>query len=84
MTFDATHARAFKVVASLPDEQLQAINQAIRVIGMALCASHGCIATDLPEAQVTDTSWRIDHNPEMQQLAVLKAALGMVSSDTGP
>lgn len=61
-----------------------AIAHALCVIGKALCASHGCVATDLPEAQVTDTSWRIDHNPEMAQLAVLEAAFGVVSSDTGP
>jgi hypothetical protein len=78
------HTRAFSVAASFPDGQLQAIHQAVRDIGMALCASHGCIATDLPEAQVTDTSWRIDHNHEMEQLAVLEAALGRLSSDTGP
>lgn len=67
-----------------PSPATPAVEHALRVIGLALCASHGCIATDLPEAQVTDTSWRIDHNPEMAQLAVLEAVFGLVSSDTGP
>ena len=67
-----------------PSPDSAAIAHALCVIGKALCASHGCVATDLPEAQVTDTSWRIDHNPEMAQLEVLKVALGMASSDTAP
>lgn len=80
-----TALREFLAWSSMkPRPATPAIEHALCVIGKALCASHGCVATDLPEAQVTDTSWRIDHNPEMAQLAVLKAALGSVSSDTGP
>ena len=55
-------------------ERFAAIEHALCVIGKALCASHGCVATDLPDVMVTDTSWHIDHMPEMAQLAVLKAA----------
>lgn len=62
----------------------QALAQALRDIGLALCASDGSVTTDLPGAVVSDTSWRIDHTQELAQLEVLKAALGIVSSDTAP
>ena len=69
--------------AQVPPAQ-PCIEQAITDIGLALCASHGTIATDLPDAVVTDTSWRIDHTHEMAQLAVLQAALRTVNSGSAP
>ena len=61
----------------------QTIERAVRDIGLALSAAHGTIATDLPEAEVTDTSWRVDHTHAMAQLAVLAKALD-ASSGTCP
>lgn len=59
------------------------IERALRDIGLALNATHGTIATDMPEVEITATNWRVDHTHEMAQLAVLAKALGIVNSDTG-
>ncbi|MES2705136.1 MAG: hypothetical protein V4726_00905 [Verrucomicrobiota bacterium] len=49
--------------------------RAIRAIGIALSAAHGCVATDDPAAEPGDTSWRIDHTKEIGMLGELEAAL---------
>ena len=52
-----------------------AIAQALRDIGLALNATHGTVATDMPDAQPNATSWRVDHTRELAQLDVLENAL---------
>lgn len=58
------------------------LKAAIREIGLALNAVNGTVATDMPEAEPGDTSWRVDHTREIAMLdAIVKA---IFNSDTCP
>jgi hypothetical protein len=57
------------------------IKSAIRSIGLALNTAHNTTTTDAPNAQISETSWRIDHANELQILKALEQHL-MVNSDT--
>jgi hypothetical protein len=53
-------------------EQLQAD---LRCIALALDASHGAVATDLPDAKPNETHWRIDHTQEQAALTRIAEVL---------
>jgi len=49
------------------------IKKAFRRIGLALNVSHNTVATDLPEIELTKTSWRINHEQEIKDLEFLES-----------
>jgi hypothetical protein len=53
---------------------------AIRAIGLALNIANGCVATDLPEVEPSETSWRIDHSKELEMLLGLEKHLSSLST----
>lgn len=50
----------------------EAISVAFRRIGLALHATNGVIATDIPDRQPDETSWRVDHSMEILALQHLE------------
>ena len=54
----------------------------LRAVGLALNASHGCVATDDPDKVPDDMSWRIDNSKEIKMLGHLESAL-VSASDVG-
>jgi len=53
------------------------IREAIQAIGLALSANHGTIATDDRNAELTETSWRVDNKREVELLEKLATHLGI-------
>jgi len=51
------------------------VEQALRRIGMALCACNHCVTTDIPGTETDETHWRIDHGQELQDLKYLRGVL---------
>lgn len=59
------------------------MKQAITAIGLALESCHNCVATDLPEVEPDETSWRIDNSEALENLYEMARQLG-VSTDNDP
>ena len=51
----------------------------IRKIGLALSSTNGCITTDIPDAEPSETSWRVDHSEEISLLDQLMKHLNIDS-----
>lgn len=47
----------------------------IRLIALALNASHNTVTTDVPDAQDDETHWRINHAQELAALERIASAL---------
>lgn len=71
------HDRAFTTVASMPAPDLAKLHRAVRMVGLALHASHGLVATDDPAAQPGPTTWRVDHTEELRALREMVQMLGL-------
>ena len=51
------------------------IKTALRDIVLALSASHNTVTTDLPDAEPTETHWRIDNSKAIALVGELERAL---------
>ncbi len=59
------------------------LRHALRDIGLALNASHNTVATDRPDAEPDEMSWRIDHSQEIALVCELERML-LPSTDSVP
>lgn len=58
------------------------LKAAIDEIGLALNACNNCVATDLPEAEPDETSWRIDNRKALKLVDDIASELGIsIGSD---
>ena len=59
------------------------VDRVVREIGLALSATHNTVATDVPETEPNETSWRVDNGPALAALDMLSAALRSTGTDPG-
>lgn len=59
------------------------VNDALRAIGLALSASHNVIASDQPDLEPDNTTWRTNHIKELESLRYLEDVLAS-NTDTCP
>ncbi len=69
-------------LAPVLQSESEAISAAIRSIGLALHATNGAIATDLPDMQPDETCWRIDHSEEIKALQYLEELFNNTDTDS--
>ncbi|MDX9893898.1 MAG: hypothetical protein RBS34_00535 [Desulfofustis sp.] len=70
-----------KGIASGMDKKLM-IATALRSIGLALHATHGVIATDLPDILPSDVSWRVNNSLEIIALEYVESQLNSICTDS--
>lgn len=58
------------------------LKSALDEIGLALNACNNCVATDLPEAEPGETSWRIDNSNALKLIDDIARGFGIsIGSD---
>lgn len=82
-TLQPTEQAGDKGIASGMDKNKKLmIATALRSIGLALHATHGVVATDLPDILPSDVSWRVNNSLEIIALEYVESQLNSICTDS--